>query len=117
MPSSGTQHNAFFVLAAGGAIPAGTRVKIASGVLAAADATDAGIGFAESTATAAGELVTVRLAGQPFVAIVGVAVTAGALLYNAASGKLHTTSAGDNKYVALETSSTADSLVAVVKIV
>lgn len=76
--------------AAGAAIAQFLRVKLSAGVLAACDATDAGIGSLEEAALAANDFVTVRLwnaQGTRKMVAAG-AITQYANVYGAASGKV-----------------------------
>ena len=68
-----------------------------------AGSNEASIGFADET-VASGEYVTVKLKnmGGTFKATASAAVTAGAALYNQASGKVSSVSGGTQRYVALE---------------
>ena len=75
---------------AGAAIAIHTRVKIASGVLAAAGIADKDIGVTAAASFASGDKVPVILRSKQGThkAIAAAAITAGAEVYTAASGKV-----------------------------
>ena len=80
---------------AGEAIPQYSRVKISSGKVVVAGVGDKDIGIAETPAFALGDVITVVLRTKPgtFIAIANGAVTAGAAVHTAASGKVSATAA------------------------
>ena len=87
----------------------GTRVKLASGVTSAAGLTDNNwIGVTLATVTTSGDPVAVQMRAPSFQGIAAAAITAGAFVYTAASGKFSTSaSTGFIAGIAL-TAATAD---------
>lgn len=79
----------------GAAIGANIRVKISSGVLAVAGATDQDIGVTENETFAAGETVAVRLlsAAGTHKAVAAGAIAANAKVHGAADGEVNDTQA------------------------
>ena len=72
----------------------GTRVTLAAGVTAAAGITaNNWIGVTTRTVTTAGDAVDVQLRAVPFQGIAAAAITAGAFVYTAASGKFSVSAA------------------------
>lgn len=93
----------------GAAHARGIRVRLASGVTAAAGLTNNDwIGVTLNTVTTSGDPVSVHMRFPSFQAVAAAAITAGALCYTAANGKVSTSaSTGFIAGVAL-TTSTAD---------
>lgn len=90
------------------ALAAYVRVKVSSGLLVVAGATDAAIGVTIHAA-AIGAPCTVKLFNAPgtFACIAAAAITAGNAVYPAASGKVTATGTTALNYIALE-AATAD---------
>lgn len=103
--------------AAGGALGQFTRVKLSSGQLALAGATDLEIGTVESATFNAGDVVSVRLHSACGTAkmVAAAAITAGATVYGAASGQVSSTANGNPIGVALNAASGAGSIVEVLR--
>lgn len=101
---------------AGAALSKGTRVKISSGKLAAAGATDVYIGWMNERALADGDLASVRLrtASGTVEMVASAAISAGATVELAASGKIATFSAGTKCGVAVAAASGDGSVIEVV---
>lgn len=100
---------------AGAAISAFLRVKLSAGVLAAAGAADVEIGTIDDPVLAAGDQVAVRLASaqgtQKMVA--SGAITSGARVYAAASGKIAATANGNFIGYALDAASANNDVIEV----
>ena len=91
---------------AAGALVAARHVKInSSGQVTYAGSGEDGIGITFGTASAAGDMVPVKLwtaSGTFPVTLSAAAATVGGLLYSAANGKFSNSSAGTNRLVQLE---------------
>ena len=100
---------------AGGALAAFRHVKInSSGQLAYAGAGEDGIGITLGPASAAGDMVDVKLwtaAGTFPVTMSGAAATIGTAIYSAASGQFSTSASGTSRLVQLEAASGAGSVI------
>lgn len=81
---------------AGAALGVNIRVKLSSGKVVAAGAGEASIGTTEGVSYADGDKIAVRLwtAEGTRKVVAGAAITAGATIYGAASGKVSSTSSG-----------------------
>lgn len=95
-----------------------TRVKLAAGLLVVAGAGEQGIGVVQDN-YAVGDLAAVRLNGSDgtFKVVASAAITANALVYGAASGKVSSTAVGPVIGVALEAASADGNEIEVLPIV
>lgn len=102
---------------AGGAIAKHKRVKLSAGVLAAAGVADDWIGTMETASLASGDKVPVRLrSAQGTVKMVAAgAVTAGAVVYGAASGNVDDAVTTEKIGIALEAANDADEIIEVLQ--
>lgn len=104
---------------AGAALAIGTRVKLSSGLLVAAGLTDKELGVMETPSFASGDVVSVRLrtAQGTCQMIAAAAITLGAAVYTAASGKISSTATATGFLIgeALEAASGNGSLIEVLR--
>lgn len=100
---------------AAGALVAGRHVKInSSGQVTYAGSGEDGIGITFGTASAAGDMVPVKLwtsSGTFPVTMSGAAATIGTAIYSAASGQFSTSASGTSRLVQLEAASGAGSVI------